>query len=120
ETHADCEVVPVTNGTLIDEAFVQEMLLVKNFVPAIRLEGFEQANDGRRGAGVYQRVQDAMALLKRHGLPFGLSTCYTSSNWQDERPKGSPWRLSRSEEHTSELQSRFDLVCRLLLETKKL
>src|SRR5438067_4779196 len=29
-----------------------------------------------------------------------------------------PW-LSRSEEHTSELQSRFDLVCRLLLEKKK-
>src|SRR5438067_3521539 len=26
--------------------------------------------------------------------------------------------LGRSEEHTSELQSRFDLVCRLLLETK--
>src|SRR5699024_12880496 len=28
-------------------------------------------------------------------------------------------RGERSEEHTSELQSRFDLVCRLLLETKK-
>src|SRR5438067_9310658 len=28
-------------------------------------------------------------------------------------------RLCRSEEHTSELQSRFDLVCRLLLEKKK-
>src|SRR5699024_11353501 len=27
--------------------------------------------------------------------------------------------LGRSEEHTSELQSRFDLVCRLLLEKKK-
>src|SRR5438067_8978057 len=27
-------------------------------------------------------------------------------------------RLLRSEEHTSELQSRFDLVCRLLLEKK--
>src|SRR5699024_12801197 len=27
--------------------------------------------------------------------------------------------LFRSEEHTSELQSRFDLVCRLLLEKKK-
>src|SRR5699024_12800518 len=27
-------------------------------------------------------------------------------------------RLPRSEEHTSELQSRFDLVCRLLLEKK--
>src|SRR5690349_6308672 len=29
------------------------------------------------------------------------------------------WRGSRSEEHTSELQSRRDLVCRLLLEKKK-
>src|SRR5437868_9579791 len=32
--------------------------------------------------------------------------------------EGSEW-LVRSEEHTSELQSRFDLVCRLLLEKKK-
>src|SRR5699024_11510388 len=30
-----------------------------------------------------------------------------------------PNTFSRSEEHTSELQSRFDLVCRLLLEKKK-
>src|SRR5438874_3356360 len=29
-------------------------------------------------------------------------------------------RLERSEEHTSELQSRRDLVCRLLLEKKKM
>src|SRR5207249_12314363 len=29
------------------------------------------------------------------------------------------WVGDRSEEHTSELQSRFDLVCRLLLEKKK-
>src|SRR5207249_8070752 len=29
------------------------------------------------------------------------------------------WCGDRSEEHTSELQSRFDLVCRLLLEKKK-
>src|SRR5699024_12406151 len=33
------------------------------------------------------------------------------------RPRPSP--PGRSEEHTSELQSRFDLVCRLLLEKKK-
>src|SRR5690242_21306701 len=29
------------------------------------------------------------------------------------------WHLSRSEEHTSELQSHVNLVCRLLLEKKK-
>src|SRR5690349_24283259 len=34
-------------------------------------------------------------------------------------PAGDRRRRSRSEEHTSELQSRRDLVCRLLLEKKK-
>src|SRR5699024_11455068 len=33
--------------------------------------------------------------------------------------KGIVAGIVRSEEHTSELQSRFDLVCRLLLEKKK-
>lgn len=83
EMHPDCEFLSFTNGTLIDEAFCQEMLRVKNFIPSISLEGFEAANDGRRGAGVYQKVMDAMALLKSHKLPFGISTCYTSKNYQD-------------------------------------
>src|SRR5437868_10749976 len=33
--------------------------------------------------------------------------------------KAADRNVLRSEEHTSELQSRFDLVCRLLLEKKK-
>src|SRR5690349_23148592 len=36
----------------------------------------------------------------------------------DDHLQGSLW-TDRSEEHTSELQSRRDLVCRLLLEKKK-
>src|SRR2546426_4584241 len=47
----------------------------------------------------------------------------TNSNWSDVRiylVRGSMWmRLGRSEEHTSELQSPCNLVCRLLLEKKK-
>src|SRR2546429_3770154 len=38
-----------------------------------------------------------------------------NADWFRERGIGSP----RSEEHTSELQSRLHLVCRLLLEKKK-
>src|SRR5699024_11320892 len=34
--------------------------------------------------------------------------------------KSIPRSYDRSEEHTSELQSRFDLVCRLLLEKKNI
>src|SRR5437868_12984997 len=39
----------------------------------------------------------------------------TSKSW----PASASTTCWRSEEHTSELQSRFDLVCRLLLEKKK-
>src|SRR2546429_6389081 len=38
---------------------------------------------------------------------------------QRRRPRYRPAWQDRSEEHTSELQSRLHLVCRLLLETKK-
>src|SRR5699024_12441704 len=38
-------------------------------------------------------------------------------NTEDDLEDGD--QFTRSEEHTSELQSRFDLVCRLLLEKKK-
>ena len=83
ELHPDCSFLSFTNGTLIDEDFCQEMLRVKNIVPAISLEGFAEANDSRRGQGVYEKVTKAMALLKEHKLPFGISTCYTSVNLDD-------------------------------------
>ena len=83
EKHSDCEFLSFTNGTLIDEDFCREMLRVKNFVPAISLEGFEEANDSRRGQGAYEKVQKAMKLLKAHKLPFGISACYTSANYAD-------------------------------------
>ncbi|HBJ06614.1 MAG TPA: radical SAM protein [Erysipelotrichaceae bacterium] len=83
EMHPDCAFLSFTNGTLIDEEFCQDMLRVKNFVPAISLEGFETANDSRRGEGCYENVKRSMELLKKHKLPFGISTCYTSVNYKD-------------------------------------
>ena len=83
EKHNDCIFLCFTNGTLIDEGFADDMLRVGNFIPAISLEGFEEANDSRRGQGVYDKVTGAMALLKSHKLPFGISTCYTSVNYKD-------------------------------------
>src|SRR5574340_1189229 len=46
--------------------------------------------------------------------PFGEFTGYSS-----DRSTNNLFRVERSEEHTSELQSPKDLVCRLLLEKKK-
>src|SRR5699024_11304392 len=46
-------------------------------------------------------------------------TCWRHDRRSIAQPACLPDLFVRSEEHTSELQSRFDLVCRLLLEKKK-
>ena len=82
EKHNDCEFHAFTNGTLIDEAFCKEMVRVGNFSVSISLEGYEEVNDSRRGAGCFDKVMHAMDLLKEHGLVFGTSICYTSANYK--------------------------------------
>jgi len=80
EKHKDCAFLAFTNGTLIDEDFAKEMLRVKNFVPCISVEGFEEATDYRRGKGTYRAIMRAMKILREHKLAFGISCCYTSKN----------------------------------------
>lgn len=80
EAHPDCAFLSFTNATLIDEEFAADMVRVANFVPAISVEGFEEATDARRGKGTYRKVSRAMELLRENGLPFGVSCCYTSAN----------------------------------------
>src|SRR3989441_7969023 len=48
--------------------------------------------------------EEFMMIQAREGLHFIV--------------RGRPWKMERSEEHTSELQSLAYLVCRLLLEKK--
>lgn len=82
EKHNDCEFLIFTNSTLIDDDFVDEMLRLKNIVPAISVEGSEFTTDVRRGDGTYSKVLKAMDKLKENGLPFGISCCYTSMNYE--------------------------------------
>ncbi len=80
EKHDDCAFLAFTNATLIDEKFADDMLRVKNFIPAISVEGFEEETDFRRGEGTYKALTEAMKILKDKELPFGISCCYTSKN----------------------------------------
>lgn len=80
EKHYDCAFHAFTNGTLVDEEFCEEMRRVGNLSLSISLEGFEEVNDLRRGAGVFDKVMHTMDLLKKHGQIFGTSICYTSKN----------------------------------------
>src|SRR5207247_9503769 len=57
----------------------------------------------------------------RHGKqPSGEGLAELGGEGRYIRDQGSQAIRPRSEEHTSELQSRVDLVCRLLLEKKKI
>lgn len=80
EKHRDCAFHAFTNGTLIDDAFCEEVRRVGNLSFSLSLEGFEEANDGRRGNGIFEKVLHAMDLMKAHGLLFGTSICYTRNN----------------------------------------
>jgi len=80
EEHPDCVFLAFTNGTLIDEGFADEIKRVRNFVPAISIEGFEEYTDSRRGKGTYRKVIRAMEILKERRLLFGISSCYTAEN----------------------------------------
>src|SRR5690606_39944912 len=54
-----------------------------------------------------------------------VGSCFSCAQWNERicsrssPTSESPCRSTRSEEHTCELQSRENLVCRLLLEKKK-
>src|SRR5438034_7740136 len=65
-----------------------------------------------------QRVARSQLQAQRRGrvAPGGRALRTRSGR---DRSDARPQRCARSEEHTSELQSHSDLVCRLLLEKKK-
>src|SRR5579862_6044138 len=69
----------------------------------------------RRRAPARRRVAD----LSRRRAETGARQRLAGDPAGRVRGADRPVRLRRSEEHTSELQSQFHLVCRLLLEKKK-
>src|SRR5256885_12952393 len=62
-------------------------------------------------------VQERTQILGRHLPERGNRR---PENWARRLPCHGEWPADRSEEHTSELQSPCNLVCRLLLEQKKI
>src|SRR5699024_11527142 len=82
---------------------------------------YHTINNFRRSQHASKLIKHAFVYftmtLKDHGLIQNDAVFIDGTKVEADANKYSfTWR---SEEHTSELQSRFDLVCRLLLEKKK-
>ena len=80
EKHHDCYFAAFSNSTLIDEDFCKELVRLGNMTFLLSIEGTPDTNDARRGTGHYAEVMRAMDLLKKYGILFGTSVCYTSQN----------------------------------------
>ncbi len=83
----------VTNGTFVDEELA--VFFKKNDVEiGISLDGSKEINDQMRiktdGKGTFEDIINAIEILRRHGIPFGIS-CTISTHNLDKLEEVSKW-----------------------------
>src|SRR2546422_5414019 len=99
-------------------------LSAKSVPPAVEIAEDPRADPRPGRAPLANARAPGLWLTRRAADPDGHVLPGPDLRWPHPRPPSDPRHHSggppRSEEHTSELQSRLHLVCRLLLEKKKL
>jgi MoaA/NifB/PqqE/SkfB family radical SAM enzyme len=80
--HSDMIFPVFTNGTLIDEYYINLFNKNRNLIPVLSLEGDGTQTDERRGDGVYALLNSAMERMRAKGIYFGASITVTSQNLQ--------------------------------------
>ena len=76
-----------TNGTLMDGDQADWFASNRNMIPLFSIEGDADKTDERRGHGVTERVNQAMLLLSKRSVPFGLSVTTGEHNIKDVASK---------------------------------
>ncbi len=83
EKHPDVYFMMYTNGTLINDATARRMAKLGNVMPAVSIEGLRERTDERRGAGVFDKIVEAMGRLRREKVFFGVSMTVTKDNAEE-------------------------------------
>jgi MoaA/NifB/PqqE/SkfB family radical SAM enzyme len=74
-------VFPVfTNGTMLEDNAVTLLEKRHNIIPIVSIDGDAAQTNNRRGEGVYEKTERAMARLNEKGLLFGASVTVTHEN----------------------------------------
>jgi MoaA/NifB/PqqE/SkfB family radical SAM enzyme len=69
-----------TNGTMMDEKYLNLLDKNRNLIPVLSIEGNEHLTDYRRGVGVYSKLITTMDIIKDKGILYGASITVTTEN----------------------------------------
>ena len=69
-----------TNGTFLDDTYLELFDKCRNLVPVMSIEGEKENTDARRGKGIYELLIRNMDKLQTRGLIFGASVTVTTQN----------------------------------------
>lgn len=78
--HADCYFQVITNGTFLTDEAVEQIRALGNVSPLVSLDGWQEHNDQRRGAGVFAAAMEGLRRLRKRKVLFGVATTVTASN----------------------------------------
>ena len=70
-----------TNGLLIDGGALESMKKQRNLIPLVSLEGYGSETDGRRGTGVFSKIEGVMGDMHSAGIFWGASLTLTRDNF---------------------------------------
>ena len=71
-----------TNGTFLDDQYLDLLDRCRNLIPVMSIEGGREATNARRGSGIYESLIFNMERLQKRGLIFGASVTVTKENLQ--------------------------------------
>ena len=72
-----------TNGTYLDEQYLELFDKCRNLIPIMSIEGNRELTDERRGKGIYDRLIANMNEIQKRGLIFGASVTVTTKNYKE-------------------------------------
>lgn len=72
-----------TNGTFMDERYLELFDKCRNLIPVMSIEGNREQTDSRRGSGIYDKLISNMDEFRKHGLVFGTSVTVTTHNYKE-------------------------------------
>jgi MoaA/NifB/PqqE/SkfB family radical SAM enzyme len=66
---------------MLDDSHIAKLKKVRNIIPVISIEGFENETDFRRGEGVYARLSGVMKNFEKAKLFWGISLTANRKNF---------------------------------------